>query len=73
MLPKKMHFFGPCPFLTCQETAPHDHDICPECGAVRYGNLFCNTCRQHARETYGLDLPVLETPAEAPVSEVPHA
>lgn len=36
---------GPCPFLTCEEPGPHRHPICPECGAVRFGNLFCATCR----------------------------
>jgi hypothetical protein len=36
---------GPCPFLTCLAPGPHSHPICPECGAVRFGNLFCPTCR----------------------------
>lgn len=44
---KYVHFDGPCPFLMCLETGPHDHPICPDCGAVRYGNLFCKTCRSH--------------------------
>lgn len=36
---------GYCPFLTCLETGPHEHPICPECRAVRYGNpLYCPTC-----------------------------
>lgn len=36
---------GPCPFLTCLETGPHEHAVCPTCGAVRYGNPFyCQTC-----------------------------
>ena len=36
---------GPCPFLTCLETEPHTHAVCPDCGAVRYGNPFyCRTC-----------------------------
>ena len=42
-----IHFDGPCPFLTCLETEPHDHPICPDCGAVRWGNMFCKTCRSH--------------------------
>ena len=37
-------FLGPCPFLTCTETGPHEHVCCPDCGAVRHGNMFCNTC-----------------------------
>jgi hypothetical protein len=41
------HSDGPCPFLTCLQTEPHDHPICPECGAVRWGNMFCETCRSH--------------------------
>lgn len=44
---KTVHFNGPCPYLLCLETGPHDHPICPECGAVRYGNIFCPTCREH--------------------------
>jgi len=35
---------GPCLFLTCLETGVHGHDVCPECGAVRFGNVFCRTC-----------------------------
>lgn len=42
---KFVHFDGPCPFLLCMETGPHDHGVCPECGAVRYGNISCPTCR----------------------------
>ena len=30
---------------------------CPECDAVRYGNLFCATCRSYHR------LPAMEKPA----------
>lgn len=37
-------FDGPCPFLTCLAVSPHTHPICPDCGAVRYGNFFCPTC-----------------------------
>lgn len=35
-----------CPFLLCLVREPHTHPACPDCGAVRYGNLFCDTCRQ---------------------------
>lgn len=35
---------GPCPFLTCLENGPDGHDVCPDCRAVRFGNLFCRTC-----------------------------
>lgn len=35
---------GPCPFLACLDAGPHGHDICPACGAVRFGNAFCATC-----------------------------
>jgi hypothetical protein len=38
---------GPCPFLTCLETGPHGHDVCPDCRAVKFGNMFCVTCRSH--------------------------
>jgi hypothetical protein len=27
--------------------------VCPDCGAVSYGNLTCRTCRQHMREEMG--------------------
>jgi hypothetical protein len=43
-----IHFDGPCPFLTCLRTDPHNHPVCETCGAVRYGNLSCPTCRSHA-------------------------
>lgn len=49
------HFPGSCPYLLCLETGPHDHPVCPDCGAVRYGNIFCITCRQHWQHT-DLDL-----------------
>jgi hypothetical protein len=39
-----------CPFLLCLKPVPHDHEICPECGAVRYGNLFCGTCQTLGKE-----------------------
>jgi hypothetical protein len=48
--PKTIHFDGPCPFLTCLEEGPHDHPICPDCGAVRYGNLYCPTSRAYYQE-----------------------
>jgi len=54
-----IHFDGPCPFLLCTETGPHDHEICPTCRAVRYGNLCCNTCRQKMNEKHGWNLPML--------------
>lgn len=41
----ELRFEGPCPFLTCRETGPHSHPVCPNCGAVRFGNLVCPTCR----------------------------
>lgn len=37
-----------CPLLTCLADGLHSHLVCPECGAVRYGNPFyCKTCRVH--------------------------
>ena len=38
-------FDGPCPFLLCLQAEGHSHPVCPACGAVRYGNLSCETCR----------------------------
>lgn len=52
-----MHFDGMCPFLTCLETESHDHEICPECDAVRYGNFYCNTCRERINVARGWNLP----------------
>jgi len=46
-----IHFDGPCPFLTCFEEGPHSHPVCPKCGAVRYGNLYCEECRSHWNDT----------------------
>ncbi len=55
-----IHFDGPCPFLLCWELGPHDHPVCPSCGAVRYGNMLCATCQQGRREDpegiYGKEL-----------------
>ena len=38
---------SPCPMATCIVAGPHDHAICPDCGAVRFGNISCDTCREH--------------------------
>ena len=43
----KVEFEGSCPFLMCLETLPHSHPVCPDCGAVRFGNLGCKTCREY--------------------------
>lgn len=42
-----IHFPGSCPYLLCLEAGPHDHPVCPQCGAVRYGNIYCPICRQY--------------------------
>lgn len=42
--PSAVFIDGPCPSLTCFDTGPHGHDICPDCTAVRYGNTCCPTC-----------------------------
>lgn len=46
---KTIHFEGPCPFLLCLEAGPHEHPICPACGAVNYGNVSCSVCRSEGR------------------------
>ena len=51
---------GPCPFLLCLETGPHEHPICPECGAVRFGNLFCPRCRKEHK----IVIPGIETTSD---------
>jgi hypothetical protein len=43
---KRIFFKGPCPFLLCIKTKPHSHPVCPECRSVRYGNLYCPTCKK---------------------------
>ena len=43
---KTMRFEGPCPFLMCDIPTSHEHPVCEECGAVRYGNVFCKTCQR---------------------------
>lgn len=42
-----MYFDGSCPFLLCIEQEPHTHPICPLCGAVKFGNVCCETCRKN--------------------------
>lgn len=39
-----VHSPGPCPLLRCLEAGPHNHPVCPDCGAVDHGNAFCVTC-----------------------------
>lgn len=51
---------GPCPFVFCLETDRHAHPVCHECGAVRYGNMYCRTCKvERRRFTKRGDLAVL--------------
>lgn len=40
-------FNGVCPILTCFAEGEHKHPICPACGAVGFGNIFCPTCREN--------------------------
>jgi hypothetical protein len=40
------HFGDTCPFLLCKREGPHTHSVCPVCGAVRYGNAFCEECKR---------------------------
>lgn len=42
-----VHFDGMCPFVSCLQTGAHDHACCPACGAVRFSNSDCTTCRAH--------------------------
>lgn len=50
MMVEVIWFDGPCPFLTCLETARHSHPVCPKCGVVGYRNLYCDECRAHRGE-----------------------
>lgn len=47
---------GWCPFLTCLEEGPHEHEVCQDCGAVRHGNITCPTCRAY----HCIDIPALD-------------
>lgn len=42
-----IEFDGPCPLLLCFAEGPHQHPICPKCGAVGYGNISCDECRKN--------------------------
>ena len=65
-MPEMMQFDGSCPFLLCTITKPHEHPICPECGAVRYGNINCETCKKES----GIERSIEKALAE---SEAPNA
>ena len=43
-----------------------EYEVCEECGAVGYGNFFCDTCRKVNNEKFGWDLPMTGCPAEKP-------
>lgn len=50
-------------FLMCLELFTHQHPICENCQAVRYGNLNCRTClgvRQWNRNPVVVDGRVVE-------------
>lgn len=36
-----------------------DYPVCPDCGAVCYGNLSCRTCRADMRQS-GCKSPILD-------------
>ena len=40
-----MHYTEACCLARCHARGPHDHAICPRCGAVDFGNAYCQTCR----------------------------
>jgi hypothetical protein len=63
---ESVRFDGPCPFLTCLQTEPHDHPVCPDCGAVRWGNAYCETCRSHWPKERTAFRQLLEIGTEAP-------
>ena len=53
---KTVEVDGYCPFLLCVRTGPHVHSVCPVCGAVRYGNMFCDECKRIRETTNLIDL-----------------
>ena len=46
-------FSGPCSFFFCTEKGLHFHPVCPKCGAVRFGNFFCDYCQEQYKIFYG--------------------
>lgn len=54
---------GPCPLISCGEQGPHEHAVCPTCGAIRYGNPFhcltCNVVVSAERIAHGFTAPPL--------------
>jgi hypothetical protein len=44
---KYVEYDGPCPFLFCMATGKHKHPVCPKCGALMYGNVFCDECKRN--------------------------
>jgi len=61
---KEITFEGSCPFLFCLKTEAHSHPVCPECGAVRYGNLYCETCKTVGRQYREKELAELKSEIE---------
>lgn len=58
-----VRFNGPCPFLMCPIPDTHAHPVCPECGAVRFGNVFgCETCKVQ-RKRWGINPTVGQEPS----------
>jgi len=44
---KYVEFEGPCPFVMCFADGKHRHPVCPKCGAVGFGNLYCEECQRN--------------------------
>ena len=49
-------FDGPTPLLTDLETELHFLPVCPECEAVQFGNMFCDTCRSEGKKYLNIKL-----------------
>lgn len=50
MTDKEIEYFeidGTCPLLLCLAEGRHKHPICPKCGAVGFGNISCDVCKQN--------------------------
>lgn len=33
-----------CPLVICNIAGEHEHEYCPWCGALEYGNMLCQNC-----------------------------
>ena len=47
-----------CPIIWCPLADAHEHKVCPGCGALEYGNVFCTACKKYWQELGAEDVVV---------------